>query len=371
MDVSLKSCAWERDGDALFVLHDPGQRVEMYDPDGHAERLLTALASGPHTWASLREAVAGLGVDATVTEIRAAVQALSEVAVVVRPDPRRAESDYAERYFTNLAFFDLFSSLETTAPEYQDRLARARVLQLGVGGLGSNSTMGLAGLGVGHLTLLDDDVVELRNFSRQFLYRQTDIGRSKVHRAAEWVRAFQPDIDVTAVQRRVNGPGDVADLLDGIDLVVSGIDQPAAVDLWVNEACMNAGVPWVRGGMTGSTLVYFSVDPGRSACFACRERTRTVDLATEGRPGVDARLCARLERINPGVGPAAKLVGSLVAFEALRYLTRYQPPYAAGAEVVVDLRAGCTSRREAWQQDPDCALCRKAAAAVRDAQPVP
>jgi molybdopterin-synthase adenylyltransferase len=181
-----------------------------------------------------------------------------------------------------------------------------------------------------------------------------------VHLAAEWVRAFQPRIDVVAVERQVTGPGDMADLLDGIDLVVSGIDQPSEVDLWVNEACLNAGVPWVRGGMTGSTLVYWSVDPGRSACYACREHIRTTDLAAEGRAGVDARLCSRLERINPGVGPAAKLIGSLSAFEALRYLTRFQPPYAAGAEVVLDLRNGCTARRVPWQPNPDCVLCAKA-----------
>jgi hypothetical protein len=75
-----------------------------------------------------------------------------------------------------------------------------------------------------------------------------------------------------------------------------------------------------------------------------------------------ARLCERLPRFNPGIGPAAALVGSLVAFEALAYLTGYQPPSAAGRIVSVDLRDGFRLRRDPWPADPDCPLCQVAGA---------
>jgi molybdopterin/thiamine biosynthesis adenylyltransferase len=69
-------------------------------------------------------------------------------------------------------------------------LREAHVLVLGVGGGSSNVLMGLVGLGVGRFTLVDGDDVEPWNFARQFVYRHVDIGRSKVDRAAEWVRSM-------------------------------------------------------------------------------------------------------------------------------------------------------------------------------------
>jgi molybdopterin/thiamine biosynthesis adenylyltransferase len=291
--------------------------------------------------------------------LREAVAALDSLRLLADPDDAGLGSGkLTERYFSNLAFFDLFSTLALPGAEMQRRLGRAHVLLLGVGGLGSNVLQSLAGLGVGRLTLLDQDTVAERNFARQFLYRRRDLGQSKVELAARWVREYDDRIKVAAVSRRVSGPGDVADLLPGVDLVVAGIDQPDEVDLWVNEACLRGGVPWVRGGMFGSELIYFSVHPGHSPCWACR---RSAAEAESREPaGVGMRLADSRGRVNAGIGPAAALVGSLVAFETLRYLTGFQPPVAAGATVHVSLAGDRAQRTEPWPADPDCRLCAAA-----------
>ena len=90
-----------------------------------------------------------------------------------------------------------------------------------------------------------------------------------------------------------------------------------------------------------------------------RARPHRADGGTGSR-GAAARLVARFVLANHGIGPAYGLAGALVAFEALRYLTGFQPPRAAGATVLVDLRDGCAMRREPWQQDPGCELCGQA-----------
>lgn len=361
MRIALKPCAWERLGDTLVVVHDPSRQIELDDPEGHAEALLAALAAGPQTVAELRERLAGGGVEVSVADLRDALEAFDSVRLLEDADDRTLGTPELDaRHFSNLAFFGTFASLAASRAELQRRLRRAHVLQLGAGGLGSNVLQSLAGLGVGRLTLLDHDRVEPRNFARQFLYRELDIGRSKVRRAAEWVREFDSHIEVAVVERRVDGPGDVAALLDGVDLVVSGIDRPDAVDAWVNEACVDAGVPWIRGGMGGAELRYFSVDPGRSPCYAALLRRREEVTGRGDADAAGSRLSATLPRVNRGIGPAAMLAGSLVAFEALRYLTRFEPPFAAGASVHVDLADGCRQRREPWPDDPDCRLCRHA-----------
>jgi molybdopterin/thiamine biosynthesis adenylyltransferase len=215
----------------------------------------------------------------------------------------------------------------------------------------------MAGAGVGQMTLLDNDAVELRNFARQYLYRTQDIGLPKVEQAAAWVRAFSPATDVRAVSRWIGSPEDVADLLPGADLVVSGVDQPDNVDAWVNEACVAAGVPYVRGGMFAQRLAYWSVDPGRSACLACHEHELAASAPEHGL--TPQRLATGLDRVNRGIGPVASMVGALVAMEALRYLTAFAPPIAAGCERSVDFATGDQEVR-AWTPWLGCPVCATA-----------
>jgi molybdopterin/thiamine biosynthesis adenylyltransferase len=365
MRIGLKPCEWERAGTALIVVCDPSRSIELEDPDGQVERLLTTLREHPGTMTEVRAHLAGGGLEVSPEDLRDALSALDGLRML-RDLDRAVDREQAGRLFSNLAFFELYSTLEAGEAELQQRVTDAHVLQLGTGGLGSNVLQSLAGLGVGRLTLLDNDDVEPKNLARQFLYREADLGSAKVQRAAQWVRGFHSDIEVDAVRRWVGGAGDVGDLLAGVDLVVSGIDQGERIDNWVNEACLRAGVPWVRGGMTGSQLIYFSVDPGRSGCYECRVHAygdgKGIASSVLPPSAVTAqRLSARIPRVNRANGPSAALIGSLVAFEALRYLSGYEPPYAAGAEVLIDVSGGGVQRREPWPRNPDCAMCAVAA----------
>jgi molybdopterin-synthase adenylyltransferase len=360
--VGLKTCRWEHSDGTTVLVCDPSRAIELDDPGGNAARLLAVLQKAPGTVGQVQAALAAAGSAITAAELAQALGALDELGVLCDPDQHGVNRESAGRYFSNLAFFDLYASLGVPDAEFQRRLRAAHVLQLGTGGLGSSVIQNLAGLGVGRLTLLDNDLVEPRNLARQFLYRESDIGQPKVRAAADWVQRFHGGIAVTAVQRWVGSPADLADLLPGVDLVVSGIDQPSQIDEWVNQACVRAGVPWIRGGMAGSRLIYYSVDPGRSACFACRVAAYgnggdVAPAALSGMAAVAQRLSAQLPRVNRAVGPAAALIGSLVAFEAMRYLTGYEPPFGAGADVMIDVTGGCQQRREDWPRDPACPVC--------------
>ncbi|MFF8789598.1 HesA/MoeB/ThiF family protein [Streptomyces sp. NPDC015125] len=367
--IALKTCEWGRVDDALLVVCDPAVQIELEDPKGQTETFLRVLSAGPTTRRELQQNLADQGLTISMPDILAAVQTLDSLRLLEDPsrqslgDPREDE-----RYHSNLAFFDLFASLKRSRTELQQQLLGAHVLQLGTGGMGSSVIQHLAGLGVGHITLLDFDVIEPRNFSRQFLYRNSDIGRPKVQRAAEWLRAFDPGIRVDVVEEKVGGPSDVAALLDGVDVVSAGIDRPAAVDDWVNEACMEACVPYVRGGVSGSRLVYFSVDPGHSPCLACIRKSEEEAAAGSAIEASVNRLSSQLSFLNRAIGPVTGLLGSVVAFELLRYVTRYEEPQAAGTWVTWDAANGLAQRREPWRADPGCHLCRRAR--QRTARPV-
>ena len=355
MIPKLKNAVWERIGEDLYVVSEPETQIVLSDPDGQVEQLLELLREGTRDTPGLGAALADRRLPTTPSEISEAIGALDELRLLVdAAAPVPLSESQAERYFSNLAFFTTFASLDRSPASFQRTLLDSHVVFLGTGGLGSTAIQAMTGAGVGRMTLLDADAVELRNFARQYLYRMQDLGMPKVERAAAWVRAFSPETDVRVVSRWIGGPDDVADLLPEADLVVSGVDQPAGIDLWVNEACVAAGVPYVRGGMIAQRLAYWSVDPGRSPCMACHQHELA---ATAPEHGVAAeRRRAELERVNRGIGPVASLVGALVAMEALRYLTGFAPPIAAGCERFVDFASG-EQEVQRWTRWADCPVC--------------
>jgi len=347
---------------------DHRDHLEIDDADGTVERLLELLRAGGRTIADLSAELSRHGHFVPPDDVVAAVGALDAARLLQDGDRlgTLAPSRH-ERYFSNLAFFEPFASLDTATEELQSRLLDCHVLVLGAGGLGGNVVQNLAGLGVGRMTLMDRDVVQARNFARQFLYQWEDIGRPKVELAAQWVRAFDPAIAVQAISGEIDSADALSRLLEDArpDLVVSGIDQPRGVDLWVNAACVTSGVPFVRGGMFVTEGLVLSVDPGKSGCLDCTTPENTGGDPLAGRDLDNARIYAEEVRINRGIGPVATLLSSLVAFEALRYLTRFEPPAYAGNLLWIDFAAGCATRREPWARNPNCSACAADSASMQ------
>ncbi|MEV4222982.1 ThiF family adenylyltransferase [Nonomuraea sp. NPDC049725] len=357
MRIALKECVWESLGGDLFVITDPREVVTLADEEGQVAALFAALDRGPCTVPELRERLAEGGVALGEDDVHGAVAALDSLGLVeYEADRTLGDPALDARHFSNLAFFGTHSRLDRPRAEFVSRLRRSHVLVLGVGGGGSSVVQALAGLGVGRLTLVDRDEVEPRNFARQFLYHHADIGRSKVECAAEWVRAFDPEIEVRPVERWISGPDDLKDLLDGVDLVAGGLDGHPDANLWISDAAVGAGVPLVVGGITRSEVVYYSVSPGRSACVRCDWSDRPpADEASSG--GFVERNRDRLALSNTLIGPLAMQIGSLVAYEALRYLTGFEEPRAAGAYIRLDLRDGLAPSRHPFTRDDACPVC--------------
>jgi molybdopterin/thiamine biosynthesis adenylyltransferase len=357
MRMMLKECAWESLGDDLILVRDPREALTLADPEGRIEALLDELKRGATTAGQLARALVARGFDVTEDEVTAGLDGLDSIGLIERPDERSPRDPAVDaRQFSNLTFFGSFARRDKSRADFVGRLRDSRVLVLGVGGGGSSIVQCLAGLGVGAMTLVDRDDVEPRNFARQFLYRHRDIGRSKVARAAEWVREYDPAIEVRPVDRWISDPADLRDLTDGVDIVVGGLDSERDAHLWVNETALRAGIPYVGGGMQLTQFMYFSVDPGKSPCLLCNESDRPgPDEPTSA--GVAQRLSRSLRFNNALIGPISMQLGSLIAYEALRYLTGFEPPRAAGAQVVLDLRTGLVPTWQPFARDPECPAC--------------
>jgi adenylyltransferase/sulfurtransferase len=222
-------------------------------------------------------------------------------------------------------------------------LAEARVLVVGVGGLGCPAASLLARAGVGQLTLCDDDVVDESNLHRQTLYRSEDEGQLKVELAKERLRTQAAKAghacDVIARAERVL-PDTALGLVAGHDLVLEGADNFATKFL-VADACALVGVPVVQAGAVRWVGWTLASAPRQSACLRC---------VFEDVPRDRQDTCASAGVVGAVVG----VIGALQAALALRLLSG--DPDAPGTMFSYDgLRGGLRQRSQARQRH--CQLC--------------
>ncbi len=157
--------------------------------------------------------------------------------------------------------------LPEIGPKGQRLLARSRADVVGLGALGSISADLLARAGVGHLRLVDRDVVELANLQRQSLYAEADVDRPKADAAADRLRRVNSDIEIEAVAKDVHA-STVRDILLDADLIVDGTDNLETRFL-LNEAAIDAGIPFVYGGAIATYGMVLAIRSPDTACFRC------------------------------------------------------------------------------------------------------
>ena len=232
--------------------------------------------------------------------------------------------------------------LDDIGIEGQQRLLAARVLVIGAGGLGSPVALYLASAGIGMLTLVDDDEVELTNLQRQIVHVDARIGWAKVDSAAASVAALNPGVTVVALRRRVDAD-DLPALVGDHDVVVDCSDNHATRHA-VNAACVARARPLVAGaaiGFDGQMSVYDTRDPEKP-CYAC---VFPPADATE-----DAR-CATFGVFAPLVG----IVGSQQAAEALKLVCGIGASLAGRLQMLDARQMEWTEIRTS--RDPDCPVC--------------
>ncbi len=160
--------------------------------------------------------------------------------------------------------------LERIGKAGQRKLVGSKVTIIGLGALGTTIATLLARAGIGHLRLIDRDVVELVNLQRQILYEEEDVGFPKAVKAAKRLRRVNSTIEIEDIAKDVNY-SNVLELIKGSDLIMDGTDNIETRFL-VNEACIKLGLPWVYGGAIGTEGRVFAIVPKKTACFRCFSR---------------------------------------------------------------------------------------------------
>lgn len=198
--------------------------------------------------------------------------------------------------------------------EAQRRLLAARVAVVGAGGLGSPTISYLAAAGVGHLTIIDDDVVDTTNLQRQVIHRLDAVGRPKVDSAAAFVTELNPDVSVQVRHARIT-PDNAEELLAGHDVVLDGADN-FPTRYAVSDAATALGIPVVWAAVLRFDAQLSTFVPGRPGSVSLR------DLFPRPPRPEDVPSCAEAGVLGALVGQ----VGSIMAAEVVKLVCGFGEP---------------------------------------------
>src|SRR5512132_4684376 len=227
------------------------------------------------------------------------------------------------------------------AMDGQKRLKNASVLLVGAGGLGAPNAMYLAAAGVGHLGLVDFDVVDASNLQRQVIHGTSDIGRPKLESARDKIVEINPSVRVTLHETRLTSEN-ARELIRGYDLVVDGSDNFPTRYL-VNDACVLEGKPYVWGSIyrfDGQVSVFWAE---HGPCYRC--------LYPEPPPPGMVTSCAE----GGVLGVLCASVGATQVTEAIKLLIGIGEPLIGRLQIYDALEMSW--RQLSVRKDPQCAVC--------------
>lgn len=225
----------------------------------------------------------------------------------------------------------------------QQRLAQARVLVLGLGGLGSPVALYLAAAGIGTLLLADHDRVESSNLQRQILYNQDQIGSAKTDSARDRLHALNPSTQLITLPEQLDAPR-LLELAREVDLIIDGSDN-FPTRFAANRASVSAGVPLVSGAAIRAEGQISAFRGGTGGpCYQCLYAETAIDMDDS---------CTA----NAVLAPIVGIVGSLQAFEAIKILTGFGRPLF-GRLLLLDARA-MQWRELQLNADPQCPCCQR------------
>jgi adenylyltransferase/sulfurtransferase len=191
----------------------------------------------------------------------------------------------------------------------QKLIKGSHVLIAGIGGLGCASATYLTAAGVGRITLIDFDAVELSNLNRQVLYWEEDIGEKKVLIAERKLSKLNPNVEIIPIFIKITEEN-VFSVIKGVQVVLDGLDN-FATRLLVNSACIKHRIPYIHGGVSRFRGLITTIIPGETPCLAC--------LFPEGSPGGEG---LGVLGIVPG------LIANLQALEAIKIMIGHGPSLA-------------------------------------------
>lgn len=341
------------------IANIPEVAVEMEDENGsvlHMLRLMDGSRTVDQLWRDMQEHDAAL----TYEEIAEAVEELHRLGFLYEAEEKpRLTDEQRERFKGNLNLFTHYARFDTHPEMFQERLLNAQITVLGMGAFGSSILFQLAGLGVRRVRIVDFDTVSLSNLNRQMLFKEADIGRPKLDVAREFIAQFYSTMEVETLPMEIRCKEDAAQAVVGSDLVFLAADQPFfLLPHWVNEACVEAGIPMIGGGIMVKQGTMFAILPGETGCLDCMLLHRS-EQAEDFAEIMERTLDLNFIVPNMANAPNLMMLSGMIVSEGVRYLTRITPMVTPGRVTMLDFETLQTSVSVEFDRKEQCPTCGK------------
>lgn len=291
----------------------------------------------------------------SVSEIRTIILFLKKENIITEVRPRNLK--VASRYNRQLNFFASFETEKISREKYQEKLEKATITILGIGGIGSWLIESLARSGIGNLRLIDPDTVELSNLPRQALYSENDIGKLKVEAAKDKLTLINTNINIEGVEQFITSPSQLVLLIENSTLVINCSGSPSVSDTndIVSEACFKLNIPHLLcGGYDGHlSFVGQTVIPYKTACWKCYSESGIYEKSLQGFSHVPITPSS-LE--GGTLAPIASITANLHAIEAIRVISGYGKPTMVNCKAELDF-SSFTLYKTRIRKRKDCSLC--------------
>jgi bacteriocin biosynthesis cyclodehydratase domain-containing protein len=335
------------DGETLIFTPRIASIEAIDDPQGIWAALLHA-CDGSVGIDGVAERLGRVGVDLSRDELVEGIAALTSQGILVD-----ASSDVEDEWSNQRAYIEQLTRDNLDVSGAHARVRSTRALVIGAGGTGSWLALSLAMMGVADLMVVDPDVVEHRNRTRQ-PYPADSVGRRKVEVLGEIVTGLRPDIRFSGVDLRVEHVGDLSSLVQDRDVVACCADEPSldAIATIIAGACVPAGVPHVICGYHGASgrVGPFWYPRARAVpCVGCHALFNDTGYDTEALTAHDRRRATAVSVAQP------QLVASLAASEILHFRVGVRPGTTGRLFALDSLTLG--SSRSRIPLRADCPIC--------------
>ncbi|MFC7393985.1 HesA/MoeB/ThiF family protein [Scopulibacillus cellulosilyticus] len=342
----------------IHIGEEDGVAGIIEDPNGSIKYLIS-LIDGKNTIEDITEKVLLKYPNITSQEVHEAIKSLDEEKYLEDNSisPRVMGEYERERYKANLNFFSLFTSLEDSKFEIQEKIMHTNIALLGIGGLGSQILYHLAGLGFHNINALDFDTLELSNFNRQLLYSEENINELKTVLAKKRISEFNPNINLNITNKRIECSEDVMNHIKNSEYVICVADKPTLyIQDWVNEAAVKLRKPLVSGGILNTRGRFFSVIPGKTGCVECHKKTlmesdRTVNEELNNMNQVN------FQRNNAAISPNVAMLAGAMVNEVLGLVTGISKPISLGKMMELNFSTYQTYSISEWERQDNCPVC--------------
>ncbi|WP_416042526.1 ThiF family adenylyltransferase [Bacillus subtilis] len=247
----------------------------------------------------------------SLKEINLLLNDLMENEIIVK-----SNYDPNNRYSRHSLYYEM---IDTNAGDAQKILAEKTVGLVGMGGIGSNVAMNLAAAGVGKLIFSDGDTIEISNLTRQYLYKEDQVGQSKVESAKKQLQLLNSEIELIPVCESISGEELFDNHFSECDFVVLSADSPFFIHEWINNAALKYGFSYSNAGYIETYgAIGPLVIPGETACYECYKDKGDLYQFSDNKAELSVNLNESFQA--PSYGPLNAMVSSIQANEVIRFL---------------------------------------------------